>query len=412
MFQTLLRYTSENCPIRDTQYGFRQNRSCASQLIDYVNDLTAATDNGHCIDAVYLDFSKAFDKVSHCLLLQKLVSRKIPIFLVNWISSFLLHRTQSVRIGTVLSAPKAVTSGVPQGSILGPLLFLLFVDDVDSVIEPNTFICKFADDLKLYYNFNPADQTVGSNQLNPLQKSLNNIMTWSLSNNLPLNLNKCAVLHFGKKNLKIKYTLSQTELSAKAYERDLGIIIDERLNFDQQISTAVGKAKRLVGMMLHTFNSRSRNVILPVFQSLIRPVLEYASPVWNSSSVNHTNKLESVQRYVTKRIVGLSALPYEDRLETLNLCTLRSRRQYLDLIEMYKIIHGITFAKCIKQVKFVETSTRGHQYRLRKPKSKLKTRMQTFLLRTTNSWNALPAELVNCKSLNAFKHQLRIHMNR
>ena len=92
-----------------------------------------------------------------------------------------------------MSAPKAVTSGVPQGSILGPLLFLLFVDDVDSVIEPNTFICKFADDLKLYYNFNPADQTVGSNQLNPLQKSLNNIMTWSLSNNLPLNLN----IHFG-----------------------------------------------------------------------------------------------------------------------------------------------------------------------------------------------------------------------
>jgi len=164
-------------------------------------------------------------------------------------------------------------------------------------------------------------------------------------------------------------------------------------------------------MMLHTFNSRSRNVILPVFQSLIRPVLEYASPVWNSSSVNHTNKLESVQRYVTKRIVGLSALPYEDRLETLNLCTLRSRRQYLDLIEMYKIIQGYTYTKCIKQVKFVETSTRGHQYRLRKPKSKLKTRMQTFLLRTTNGWNALPAELVNCKSLNAFKHQLRIHMN-
>jgi hypothetical protein len=164
-------------------------------------------------------------------------------------------------------------------------------------------------------------------------------------------------------------------------------------------------------MMLHTFSSRSRNVILPVFQSLIRPVLEYASPVWNSSSVNHTNKLESVQRYVTKRIVGLSALPYEDRLETLNLCTLRARRQYLDLIEMYKIIHGYTFTKCIKQVKFVETSTRGHQYRLRKPKSKLKTRMQTFLLRTTNSWNALPADIVNCKSLNAFKHHLRIHMN-
>jgi Reverse transcriptase (RNA-dependent DNA polymerase)/Endonuclease-reverse transcriptase len=412
IYQTLLRYTSEHCPIRDTQYGFRQNRSCASQLIDYINDLTAATDQGLCIDAVYLDFSKAFDKVSHRLLLQKLASRKIPVFLINWISSFLLQRTQSVRVGTVLSAPKAVTSGVPQGSILGPLLFLLFVDDVDSIIEPNTFICKFADDLKLYYVFNPDDQAaVGSNTQNPLQKTLLNIMEWSESNTLPLNLNKCSVLHFGKKNLKVKYMLSQTPLNARTYERDLGILVDDRLSFDQQISTAVSKAKRLVGMMLHTFSSRSRNVILPVFQSLIRPVLEYASPVWNSSSVNHTNQLESVQRYVTKRIVGLSALSYEDRLETLNISTLCARRRYLDLIEMFKIIHGYTFTKCITHVKFVESSTRGHKYRLRKSKSKLKTRTQTFLLRTTNSWNALPAEIVNCKSLNMFKHRLRAHMS-
>ena len=108
------------------------------------------------------------------------------------------------------------------------------------------------------------------------------------------------------------------------------------------------------------------------------PLPEYASPVWNSSSVNHAKQLESVQRYVTKRFAGLSTLSYEDRLETLNICTLRIRRQYLDLIEMFKIIHGYTFTKCIKQAKFVETSTRGHKYRLCKPKSKLKTRMQTF----------------------------------
>jgi hypothetical protein len=410
IFQNLLRYTSERCPIRDTQYGFRQNRSCTSQLIDYVNDLTAATDKGLCIDAVYLDFSKAFDKVSHSLLLQKLVNRKVPLTLINWISSFLLQRTQSVRIGTVLSAPKMVTSGVPQGSILGPLLFLLFVDDVDSVIEPNTFICKFADDLKLYYIFSPDNQTPVSGVQNPLQNSLNNVKKWSDKNMLPLNIAKCSVLHIGKKNQKSQYMLSNTPLNVKPYERDLGILVDERLSFDQQISAAVCKAKRLVGMMLHTFTSRNRNVILPVFNSLIRPVLEYASPVWNSASVHHTNQLESVQRYVTKRIVGHSTISYSDRLDRLRICTLSARRQYFDLVEMFKIIHGYTYAKCRTQVKFVQTTTRGHTYRLRKPKSKLKIRMQTFLIRTTNSWNALPADIVNCRSLDLFKYRLRIHL--
>ena len=310
-----------------------------------------------------------------------------------------------------MSTPKVVTSGVPQGSILGPLLFLLFVDDIDSVIEPNTFICKFADDLKLYYIFNPDNQTLTNNSPNPLQKCLNNVIEWSEKNNLPLNANKCSVLHFGKKNLKSKYTLSKDFLTAKPYERDLGILVDEKLSFDQQVSTAVGKAKRLVGLILHTFNSRSRHVILPLFKSLVRPILEYASPVWNSSSIKQTKQLESVQRYITKRIVGLSTLSYADRLETLNMCTLSARRQHFDLIEMFKIIHGYTFAKCLAQVQFVQTTTRGHMHRLRKPKCKLKSRAQSFILRTTNTWNALPADLVNCATLETFKNRLRVYLN-
>ena len=288
-------------------------------------------------------------------------------------------------------------------------MFILFVDDVDTVIEPNTLISKFADDLKLYYIYNPDIDS--GNLQNPLQKSLQNIIEWSKRNNLPLNSSKCSVLHFGKKNLKNKYTLSQNPLTAKTYERDLGILVDEKLSFDQQVSNAVSKAKRLVGMMLHTFSSRSKNVILPVFRSLIRPVIEYASQVWNSSSVSHTNQLESVQRYVTKRIAGLYTTPYTERLKKLNMCTLRERRQYLDLIEMYKIIRGNTFTKCRTDLQFVQTTTRGHMYRLRKPKSKHKRRMQTFLIRTTNSWNALPADIVNCKSLTTFKSRLRGHLN-
>ena len=334
----------------------------------------------------------------------------MPTVILNWIRSFLSQRTQSVRVGNALSTPKMVTSGVPQGSILGPLLFLLFIDDIDTVIDPNTPISKFADDLKLYYIFSPENSTA-TNTLNPLQKSLQSIIEWSERNKLPLNVNKCSTLHFGKKNLKTKYMLSACPLATKTHERDLGIIVDDRLSFDQQVSLAVGKAKRLVGMMLHSFSSRSNKVILPLFRSLIRPTLEYASTVWNSSSVKHTKQLESVQRYATKRIAGLSVLSYADRLEKLNMCTLSARRLYLDLVEMYKVIHCNTYTQCREQVTFVQTSTRGHKYRICKPKSKLKMRTQTFLIRTTNSWNALPADIVNCNSLATFKARLRTHLN-
>lgn len=408
VFEQLWRYTSERCPMRNTQYGFRSNRSSTAQLIDYVNDLTEALDKGLCIDAAYLDFSKAFDKVSHKLLLDKLVKRSVPSTLVEWVRSFLLERTQSVRIGTEISTPRAVTSGVPQGSILGPLLFLLFVDDIDSVIDPSTVISKFADDLKLYFIYNPA--TIEHSIINSLQLSLDNILQWSEENKLPLNLNKCTIVQFGRKNPRLLYNLSTHPMQTKTCERDLGVFIDDKLSFDPHVSAVVSKAKRLSGLMFHTFASRSRHVIVPVFKTLIRPILEYGSPAWNTSTVHCVNMLESVQHYVTKQVFGLYNMSYDDRLVTLNLCTLSIRREYLDLVEMFKIIHYCTFVKSRANLQFMQTITRGHVYRLRKPTCHLNVRHDSFFLRTVNAWNALPPEIVNSNSLDLFKQRLRMHL--
>ena len=297
-------------------------------------------------------------------------------------------------------------------AVLGPLLFLLFVDDIDTVVEPNTFVCKFADDLKLYYIYNPTLLTENAyrSEVNPLQKSLNNVLQWSVMHKLPLNLNKCSVIHFGHKNQNIQYKLDQNQLDVKVHERDLGVIMDSTLKFDVHVTNIVRKARRTAGLMFHTFSSRRRDVILPVFNSLIRPVLEYASPVWNDSTVKHQKILESVQRHVTKRILGCTSLTYCNRLESLNLCSLKIRRDYFDLIEMYKILHEHTKVRCASNIKFATNITRGHSFKLCKPKFNLNLRKSSFLVRTIDKWNALPSDIVQCNTVQSFKNCLRSYL--
>ena len=399
----LSQHLAERCPISSTQYGFRERMSCTTQLLDYVDELTAALDRGMCVDVAYLDFSKAFDKVSHQLLISKILTRNVPVTIVQWIRNFLCGRTQSVRVNGVTSKPKPVTSGVPQGSILGPLLFLLFTDDIDSVIQVGAQVLKFADDMKVYYVYNP----LSASHENPLQLSLNNVFAWSADNLLPLNLKKCSIVQFGKHNPRSSYYLNNTCLDTHSSERDLGVVIDDKLSFEQHISCMVRRARRLTGLMFHTFSSRSASVIMPIFNSCIRPVLEYASPVWNTSAVGHIKSIESVQRNVTKRLAGFASLSYADRLAALKQPSLSTRREYFDLVQMYKYVHGQSNIRCCTNLSFVRNHTRGHAFRLRKPRFRLNIRKSVFLLRTVNCWNALPTAVVNKKSVMSFKYHLR-----
>lgn len=401
----LWHYVAERCPISDNQFGFRSHRSCSSQLISYVDELSYSIDKRLCADVAYLDLSKAFDKVSHSKLIQKLLDRNIPITLVKWIKHFLKGRTQKVVIENHYSNPRKVTSGVPQGSILGPILFLLYSDDVDKTIEGSVKMYKFADDMKICHTFSPKCATKDAHNL--LQKCLTNLSIWCNDNCLPLNLTKCSIVHFGLTNPRFTYQIDQHVLASHSTERDLGVIFDERLNFQPHIDNIVNKARRLTGLMLHSFQSRSENVILPLYKTLIRPILEYASVAWNPYLIKQVKQIESVQRYITKRIIGYSLMSYDDRLSALKLPCLSNRREYFDLVEMYKVINGLTFVTSRRNFSFLKRGTRGHSSRIRQEKFKQNVRKSALFIRAVNRWNSLPSTVVEAKNVISFKTSLR-----
>jgi hypothetical protein len=400
-------YLMKNCPLRPSQHGFQRSKSCVTQLLDYTNDVTVSLDHGYCTDVIYLDFSKAFDKVPHVHLLRKLRSRAVPEVLVRWIASFLCQRRQRVVIKGSYSEWQPVISGVPQGSVLGPLLFAIYVDDLDTVLSNGVQVKKFADDTKLYYSYSRSDSLAAARLM---QRSLDAVSAWCAQWQLPLNVRKCSVMYIGHGNLKTSYTVTGVSLPHSDHMRDLGITISSTLKFSEQSLRASAHTRKVTGMMLRAFKSRRQNVILPIYKSLIRPLLEYCTPVWNPGLKSDIAEVESVQRQITKRIVEVRGLPYAERLKVLALPTLEQRRLYFDLMECYKILHGHDVCDCVTSLQLKHTATRGHPFTLFPTAGRLLARQHAFTHRVLHAWNNLPAHIVILPTLQQFKHALRDHL--
>jgi len=194
--------------------------------------------------------------------------------------------------------------------------------------------------------------------------------------------------------------------------RDLGVIVSNCGTVSQQCSTVAAKARRLTGLMLRTFHSRNSNVILPMYKTIIRPVVEYATAVWNPCLLKDIAEVERVQRKVTKCIRGFSHLSYPERLRQLNLPTLQTRRQYFDMLECYKIVHGLVRSECHEVLALSENRTRGYHCKLTTllPTARLNVRTHYFTERVLSKWNALPADVVQQSTYSQFKCSLRKHL--
>ncbi|GAB0208087.1 mitochondrial enolase superfamily member 1 [Grus japonensis] len=287
LLETMLRHMENKEGIGDSQHGFTKGKSCLTNLVAFYDGVTALVDKGRATGVIYLDLCKAFDAVPHNILVSKLERHGFDGWTPQWIRNWLDGRTQRVVVNGSMSKWRPVMSGIPQGSVLGPALFNIFVNDMDSGIECT--LSKFADDTKLCGVVNTLEGR------DAIQRDLDRLERWARANRMKFNKAKCKVLH---------------------------------------------KANRVLGRIKRGVTSRSREVILPLCSALVRPHLEYCIQLWGPQYRRDMELLKRVQRRATKLMGGLEHLSYEDRLRELGLFSLEKRRLWGDLIAAFQSLKG------------------------------------------------------------------------
>ncbi|KAK3099864.1 hypothetical protein FSP39_010887 [Pinctada imbricata] len=400
----IIKHMKNNDLFSDKQYGFISGRSTTLQLLEVLDKWTEAIDKGYEIDCVYMDYQKAFDTVPHKRLLQKMKAYGVIGPIHGWVKSFLSDRRQVVMVNGENSSWKDVTSGIPQGSVLGPLLFVLFINDLPNTVKSDTYL--FADDTKIFKIITTPEDS------NTLQEDLNTLNTWSDNWLLRFHPEKCKVMYIGKKSdREPQYYLKDTVLQQAEDEKDIGVIIDRNLSFDKHISEKVNKANSMFALLRRTFRYMDCKTFVPLYKTLVRTHLDFASSVWAPYKQKHIEQIEAVQRRATKQLPGMKELSYPERLRKLKLPTLSYRRIRGDMIEVFKILTGKydkDASHCLKLWKdmAVRSSERGHNMKLYLQRAKSQIRRNTFAIRTVQTWNGLPDSVVSATTLNTFKNRL------
>ena len=394
--EKMMHHLDSNNLIKPTQHGFLKGRSCLTNLLLYLEKITKSLDDGYPVDAVYLDFTKAFDKVPHKRLLKKLEVNGISLEVQTWIKNWLYQRMQRVLVKGCKSRWAPVTSGVPQGSVLGPVLFLIYINDLEQGID--SAVLKFADDTKVFRVIKSDEDKTA------LQNDINKIKDWSDQWQMSFNAEKCHVMNIGSQNTVNTYKMGEHQMNSTKSERDLGVIIQRDLDASEQVGKIVKKANQILGLIARVYENRSKKNILPLYKTLVRPHLEYAMQAWRPYKQKDINNIESVQRRATRMIEGLSRFSYEERLRRLNLISLEMRRLRGDLIEVFKIMHGMEGLKPESMFQLAaHSNTRGHTLKIYKQRSRLDCRKFFFSQRIVDEWNALPDKIVTSASVNQFK---------
>ena len=306
---------------------------CITQLLLCLDDWTLIWKTTNRSMSSTRTLLKAFDSIPRERLLNKLEHLGVRGDILNWIRSFLTGRTQCVRVEGFTLKWMEVVSGIPQGSVLGPLLFVVFINDLPDDMKYS--ICRtFADDCKLY-------GLVGNENLNKLQIDLRELERWSLKWQLPFNVKKCKVLHFGKNNPEREYVLYDHILETSDQQKDLGILVDNKLKFHSHAAAAAKKANQVLGVIKKSYTTRDTYTIKTLYTAMVRPHLEYGNVVWGPNYQGDIKMLEKFQRRATKMVTAIKDLPYVKRHTELKLPSLVYLRRRGDMIIMYKIMNRL-----------------------------------------------------------------------
>ena len=392
------------------QYGFRKGKSTTLQLLKLMDNWCDALERGEVIDVIYTDFEKAFDKVPHDKLIWKLFYYGVNESLIEWIKNYLSDRTSSVRVNGSLSDSFHITSGVPQGSVLGPTLFIIYVNDMFKIIDNDSGVDLFlyADDAKIFRNI------LSDNDRELLQISLNALACWCDEWDIKLNVEKCVAMRFGKQindDSECMYNIVNHRLECCSIIKDLGVIFDRLLKFDNHIYEMINKGFSTLGLISRNFNGLNKDSFLLLYKSLVRSKLEYAVNVWSPWRLKEIEAIERVQKRATKMVKECENLKYIDRLKLLNLPCLRYRRSRGDLIMVYNMLKSDDGNECYPRLTLHDDRrTRGHEYKLNAQRFHGNLKKFSFPNRVVALWNALKEDIVQAKDVNNFKNKLDAFM--
>ena len=401
-------YLKEKHLIYKFQSGFRSGFStdtCLLHLIDYIR---LEHDKGNVVGMILLDLQKAFDTVNHSILLSKLKACGLGNDICNWFSSYLSERQQLVDVFGTFSNSLPVTCGVPQGSILGPLLFLLYVNDMPAVVKNKLLL--YADDSAILVSGKNISQVEQA-----LSEDLFSVSQWLVDNKLSLHLGKTESILFGSKrklhsesNLKIK--CNETSISSTSSVKYLGVTIDQFLSFKDMAETVIKKANARLSFLYRKKEYLNFQMRKLLFTSLIQCHFDYASAVWyNGLTQNLKNKLQTTQNKLIRFIFDLDPKSHigSEHFRILNWLPVQSRVEQIMLCQVFKINKNVA-PEYLKQHFVAQTAQHNHRTRLSVKGGysipKVKTSgSKTFCYVATKIWNNLPRELTTIDKYKPFK---------
>ena len=401
-------FLTERGYLNSSQHGFREGRSCLSALLSVYDDLMLMFTELSCsVYIIYLDFSKAFDKVNYGVLLHKLRDMGIAGNLGIWFHSFLSNRYHFVRLQGGSSTASPVISGVPQGTMLGPLLFLIIMIDIGVL---NAKVVSFADDTRLYSKLSYVKDC------DSLQSDLTCVYDWAKTNNMVFNFQKFKYLSFST-----NVSITNDYVSPNLYVidnvnnlKDLGIIMSSNCSFEQHIIELRKRCTGLCGWILRTFSSIESTVMMTLFKSLVVLRLDYGSLLWSPTKIHQIIMIEKIQKAFTKHLKGFSSFSYQERLSNLKIYSLQRRRDRYIVIYVWKILENLV-PNLVKPLQFYVSDRRGRlcsvsHGRLGHTGS---LAYSSFRWKGIRMFNSLPMHIRNITACppSVFKKQLDLHLS-
>ena len=414
--------------IDSRQHGFMSAKSCTTQMVPFIYDLEINLNKRSKTDVVYFDFAKAFDSVSHDIILEKLKTcYEIDGLMLRFIKSYLKDRKQQVVVGGFTSAELPVLSGVPQGSILGPLLFVIFINDMFDCITDGTNIALYADDTKIWR------EIIYSHDHFAIQNDIDNLYNWSVKNKMNFHPSKCKALTVTKQynilhNLPFtvfQYKLNGTFIDYVKSQVDLGVTVNDKLNWGEHCDKLIDKTNSQLGLLMRTCHFTTNKKQKKTFYlTIVRSIFEHCSVIWRPKSSNQISKFDAIQKRAVKWIHGQYFQHYSDsdyliKQTELKIMPIKLKFYQNDLIMFYKIVNSLVPINLPEHFTFLDSEQLRYTRRTAQVidkkditqivcsiKASSESFKNCFFYRSMKLWNFLPFELRQEPRLSTFKAKL------